>query len=90
MTGMHTLMFGSSLEDSVQYIVGNALRKNSIEAYTEAANKLQGIRTFFIFLQPEGQQVYTYALLALGNEISRLFQLIDDPAARELVKGIVP
>lgn len=89
MPAMHELMFGTKLDEAVQHIVGQAVRTNTKEGYEKAVERLSGIRTFLIFIQSDTGREYTYALLALNNEISRLYRLADDPKIREAVSKII-
>jgi len=87
----HEMLFGTSLEDAIQHMVGQAIRTNTKEGYEKAVERLSGVRTFLIFLKGEDAPIdtFTVALLMLSNEIQRMYRLVDDDKARELVGRIV-
>jgi hypothetical protein len=85
-TAMHNLLFGDSLDQTVGYIVGQSVRSNTTADYLKAAHKLEGIRSFLIFMEGDGgRSRMTYALIAMGNEINRMYQMADDEKMRVVV-----
>jgi hypothetical protein len=67
-----SLLFGEALPNTVQYIIGQAYKAKTIEAYKNAVQQLHGIRRLLVFATPEGKVV----ILRLLNEISKLERVV--------------
>jgi hypothetical protein len=78
-TSMSELLFGDSLQRTVEHIITSALHDGKPEAFRAAEAKLLGLRTFLIFLRSEGSIAFTYELMALSNEATRMWRLAEHP-----------
>jgi len=78
----HEFLFGDKFDRCVEYIIVEAFKKNNRESYTEAKNKLHGLRTFLIFLSSEGGPPMPSAILHLQALDSRLNEVIRSETGR--------
>jgi hypothetical protein len=70
---MDSLLYGTKLAETVQYIVGKTHQTGTKAAYQEAEHKLMGIRTFLIFTGFDER----VNLLRLVNEANRMRRMAD-------------
>jgi len=84
--GSHQFIFGDSLEKAAQHISNQAYQGKTRESFLKGAEKLQGIKTLLIFMRGENapQHLFLTALVALGNEINRLYTAADSVSNKEI------
>lgn len=68
----HNFLFGDKLERCILYIAKEAYDANTREAYQKAEHKLEGMRTFLVFLSSEGGTPFPTAIIMLQNACSQL------------------
>jgi len=78
---MSNILFGNTIEQATQYIVGKAWQQRTPEAMRAASTKLAGIETFLV-MRADNVSVHRRDLLALHNERIRCEQ-----AAQRLEDG---
>lgn len=76
------MIFGTTLSEAVQHIIGRAVRKRDRDAYLTAGACLNGIATLIVFMEV-GKD--SDMLLKLGNEERRMYQMADNEELRETV-----
>ena len=72
----HEFLFGDKFERCIQYIVVEAYKQNTREAYERAMYKLEGLRTFCVFLSSEGGAPMPSAILMLQTLSLRLSEIV--------------
>lgn len=72
----YEFLFGDKFERCIEYIIVEAYKLNTREAYTIALHKLAGLRTFCIFLSSEGGVPMPSAILLLRTHEDRLNEII--------------
>jgi hypothetical protein len=75
----HEFLFGDKFDRCVGYIIDEACKENTREAYKLAQSKLHGILTLTIFISSEGGTPMPTAHLMLRNEMNNLQRIIDTP-----------
>lgn len=68
----HNLLFGDKLERCALHIVKEAYDANTREAFQKAHDKLEGLRTFLVFLSSEGGTSFPTAIIMLQNACHQL------------------
>ena len=77
------ILFGNSIQQAVEHVVGKAWKQRTPQAMREASIKLAGIETFLV-MQADNVSVHRRDLLALSNERLRCEQ-----AAQRLEEGTI-
>lgn len=83
---MHQLMFGTSLDETVSWIIADAVEKNTEAAYLDAAQQLRGIQKLWITITSKlkaGSGIH--ASLAISNHISDMERFARTVDLREAV-----
>ena len=65
-----TMIYGDSIERTVQHIIGSAFQKHTAEAMRHAAARVSGISCLMTFQEMDSRHG-SYVVLMLENEILR-------------------
>jgi hypothetical protein len=75
----HQFIFGDRFEECVVYIINEACKKNTREAFKEAKTRIDGIRLLLHWMSGSGGVPMPTAFLLLRNEMNNLDRIIESP-----------
>lgn len=76
-------IFGTSIADTTERIMGDALRANTAETWHDAAQQLWGIDRLVTTIRQPGAVWGTHTTIALGNQIVECGLMADSPERRQ-------